>query len=252
MSNENKKPMQLEVTSFENFPTLATMAVEETAKIAKRVNKLFRTAFVDYHGCIISFTPGNGNTAPWQQFMVELHFKPVSAGTVPADETRVRAFRPIEERKGTDILSGLKNIYGTMNSSARFQLTEDAAHILAEFMIAGTNVDPAKPESYAAYKAEYQDAVMFGQSPIMIKITGISLIALIRKIYGTKNADGQRVEYGISPMGPVSNQALNNNGMIAANWRVQILQIVGDKTFELAASMGFAPMGNNGGLVTDF
>lgn len=253
MSNANneKKPMQLEVTSFENFDKLATMSVEETAKLAKRINKLFHTAFVDYHGSVIHFVPGQGNVQPWQQFMVELHFKPVSVGTVPAGETRVRAFRPIEERKGDDILSGLKNIYGTMNSSERFQMTEEAAQILSEFMISGTNVDPWKPETYKQFKAEYQDQVLFGQSPVMIKITGLSLIALIRKIYGTKNESGQRVEYGIAPMGPVA--AINNPmAQSTANWRVQIMQIVGDKTYELASSMGFVPAGNNGAVVVGF
>lgn len=252
MSNETKKPMQLEVTAFENFDTLAKLTVEETMKLAKRVNKLFTSAFVDYHGSVIHFVPGQGNTMPWQQFIVELHFKPITAGSVPANETRVRAFKPIEENKGDDLVSGLKNIYGTMRTSARFQLTAEAAQILSEFMIPGTNIDPWKPETFNQFKAEYQDQVLYGQSPAMIKITGLSLIALVRKIYGTKNEEGQRVEYGVSPMGPVSNNANNPMVQSTANWRVQILQVVEGKAYEVASSMGLVPAGGGGAIVTGF
>ena len=251
-TNETKKPLQLEITTPERFDKLAATTLTTTQKLAKRINKLFSSAFLDYHGSVVYCTAGNGNVAPYQQFMVELHFKPVPVGNVSAGEDRVRAFKPIEEVKGDDIVASLKNIYGSMRTSARFQLTEDAAQILSEFMLPGLNIDPWKPSSYDQVKGEYQDNVMYGQSPIMVKITGLDLVALIRKIYGFKNESGQRVDYGVIPYGPVTPNINNQMVQSAANWRVMIMQIDKDKTFDLASEFGIIPAGNGGSIVTGF
>lgn len=250
-TNEIKKPLQLEITTPERFDELAATSLTTTQKLAKRINKLFSSAFVDYHGSVVYSMAGNGNVAPHQQFMVELHFKPLTAGSVVPGDNRVRAFKPIEEAKGDDIVSGLKAVWGTLRTSARFQMTEEAAQILSEFMLPGTNINPWKPETYDQFKGEYQDNVMYGQAPVMVKVTALDLVALIRKIYGYKNEAGKRVDYGVLPYGPV---APNNSQMMqsAANWRVMVMQIDKDKTFDLASEFGIIPAGNGGTIVTGF
>ena len=251
-TNETRKPLQLDITVPERFDELAATSLTTTQKLAKRINKLFSSAFVDYHGSVVYCMAGNGNVAPYQQFTVELHFKPVAVGSLSAGEDRVRAFKPIEEAKGDDIVSNLKNIYGSFRTSARFQMTEEASQILSEFMLPGTNIDPWKPSSYEQFKGEYQDNVMYGQSPVMVKITGLDLIALIRKIYGYKNEAGKRVDYGVIPYGPVTPNLNNQMVQSAANWRVMIMQIDKDKTFDLASEFGIIPAGNGGSIVTGF
>lgn len=251
-ANETKKPLQLDITVPERFDELAATSLTTTQRLAKRINKLFSSAFLDYHGSVVYCTAGNGNVAPNQQFMVELHFKPVAVGSVAPGEDRVRAFKPIEEAKGDDIVAGLKNIYGSMRTSARFQLTEEAAQILSEFMLPGLNIDPWKPSSYDQVKGEYQDNVLYGQSPVMVKITALDLIALIRKIYGYKNEAGKRVDYGVIPYGPVTPNLNNQMVQSAANWRVMVMQIDKDKTFDLASEFGIIPAGNGGTIVTGF
>lgn len=256
-TNETKKPLQLDVQTPEKFEKLAATTIETTQRLAKRINKLFSSAFVDYHGSVVYCTAGNGNVAPNQQFMVELHFKPLAAGSVRPDEDRVRAFKPVNETTAntTDILAGLKNIYGNMRSSSKFELTEEGAQILSEFMLPGVdngkNVDPWKPSTFASVKAEYMDNPQFGQSPIMVKIAALDLIRLIAKIYGRKNEAGKRVEYGVIPYGPVTPM---NNQMVqsTANWRVLIMQIDSEKTLDLASEFGIIPAGNGGSVVTGF
>lgn len=251
-ANETKKPLQLDVKTPEKFEKLAASTLVTTQKLAKRINKLFSTAFVDYHGSVVYNTSGNGNVAPYQQFVVELHFKPLTAGSVSAGDDRVRAFKPISEVKGNDIVSGIQNIFNSLNTSARFQMTEDAAQILSEFMLPGTNIDPWKPSSYDHLKGEYQDNVLYGQSPVMVKITGLDLVALIRKIYGNKNESDKRVEYGVLPYGPVTPNMNNQMVQSAANWRVLIMQIDKDKTYDLASEFGIIPAGNGGSIVTGY
>lgn len=257
MSNTNKEntgkrqPMYIEITQPEKFDKLAATTLETTQRLAKRINKLFSSAFVDYHGAAIYCMAGNGNVAPYQQFMVEIHFKPLTVGSVNQNDTRVRAFKPIEEGVAkSDVVANLKRIYGNFKSSARFELTSEASEILSEFMISGTNVDPFNPATYNQYKAEYQDN-QFGQNPVMVKIVNLDLTKLIRKIYGNKNEEGKRVDYGIIPYGPViptANAMVNNN----ANWRVIIMQIEAEKTFDLASEFGLIPAANGsiGPIVT--
>lgn len=246
MSNtETRKPMYIEVQQPEKFEKLAATTMETTQKLAKRINKLFSIAFADFYGSSVYCTAGNGNVAPYQQFMVELHFKPLSVGSLAPGDSRVRAFKPIEEgTTNSDVVAGLKSIYGTIRSSAKFQLTEQAAEILSEFVLPGVNVDPFKPSTYDQLKAEYQDNQFVGQSPIMVKLTGFDLAKLIKKIYGGKTEDGKPVDYGIIPYGPVApnvnNQMVQNN----MNWRVLIMQIDKDKTFDIASEFGLIPAGN--------
>lgn len=259
MSNTNtseiKKPLQLDIVTPERFEKLAATTLETTQRLAKRINKLFSSAFLDYHGSVVYCTAGNGNVANNQQFSVELHFKPVAVGAVNPDDKRVRAFKPIEEAKGTDLISGIKSIYGAIRSSARFELTSEASQILSEFMFPGVdggkNVDPWNPSTYNTVKYEYVDTPMYGQSPIMIKISGLDLVRLIAKIYGRKNDSGKNVEYGVIPYGPVmpiNNQMMQNT----ANWRVMILQIDAEKTLDMASECGIIPSGNSGSVVTGF
>lgn len=246
MSNtETRKPLRIEITQPEKFEKLAATTMETTQKLAKRINKLFSVAFADFYGSAVYCTAGNGNVAPYQQFMVELHFKPMTMGSLAPNDTRVRAFKPIEE--GTvksDVVAGLKSIYGNFRSTSKFELTSDAAEILSEFVLPGVNIDPFKSSSFDQLKAEYQDAPQFGQSPIMVKITGIDLSKLIKKIYGSKNEDGKPIDYGVIPYGPVAptvnNQMVQNN----MNWRVVIMQIDKEKTFDIGSEFGLIPAGN--------
>lgn len=256
-TTETKKPLQLEITTPEKFDKLAATTLETTQRLAKRINKLFSSAFVDYHGSVVYCTAGNGNVAPNQQFMVELHFKPVAAGSIHPSEDRVRAFKPIAETSaGTeDIVAGIKNIYGNLRTSSKFELTSEGAQILSEFVLPGVdngkNVDPWKPSSFNTIKAEYVDTPQYGQSPIMVKVCGLDLIRLIAKIYGRKNEAGKKVEYGVIPYGPVTplnNQMVQNT----ANWRVLIMQIDAEKTFDLASEFGIIPAGNGGSVITGF
>lgn len=244
-TNERKQPLLIEVTEPQKFEALASTALETTQRLAKRINKLFSTVFADYYGAVVFCNAGNGNVAMYQQFMVELHFKPIPAGAMNANDSRLRAFRPINEdtNKG-DVISGLKSIYGNYRTTAKFELTEEAAQILSEFMFPGTNIDAFKPESYNNFKAEYVDQAQFGSTPVMAKITNLDLTRLIKKIYGGKNENGKPVDYGVIPYGPVTPN-LNNQGMqTSANWRVMIMAVEAEKTFDLAAEFGLIPAGN--------
>lgn len=251
--NEKKQPMYISVTEPQKYEVLASTSVETTQRLAKRISNLFKATFVDFHGCAIYFTPGNGNVSPAQQFSVELHFRPVDVESIAVDDERLRAFKPIEEGTSkSDIVAGIKNIYGTLKSSARFQLTKEGAEILSEFIMPGVNIDPFNPSSYDHIKAEYQDVQQYSQNPIMVKIMAVDLTKLIRKIYGTKNKDGKKVEYGIMPHSPVvpgfGNTMMQNN----ANWRVIIMQIEVGKAYDLAIEMGIIPSsnGSNAPIVT--
>lgn len=244
-NNKERKPMFIEVTEPQKFEKLAATTLETTQRLAKRINKLLSTVFADYYGAVVYCAVGNGNVGMNQQFMVEVHFKPLPAGALNPNDNRVRAFKPIDEAKtGDDVVANLKAIYGTIRTSAKYEMTKEAAEILSEFMMPGTNVDPFKPDSYDRFKAEYVDNTHFGAAPAMVKVMNLDLTRLVKKIYGYKNEDGKSVDYGVIPYGPVTpnfnNQMVQNN----ANWRVIIMQIEAEKAFDLAAEFGLIPAGN--------
>lgn len=243
-TTEKRQPMYIEITQPERFEALAATTMETTQRLAKRINKLFSTAFADYYGAAIYCMAGNGNVGP--QFSVEVHFKPIEVGSLGPDDGRVRAFKPIEEdTPKSDVVANIKKIYGSFRTSARFAMTPEAAEILSEFMINGTGIDPFNIQTYDRYKAEYVDNATFGQTPAMVKVSNLDLSKLIRKIYGNRNDEGKKVDYGVIPYGPVAptaNAAMNST----ANWRVIIMQIEAEKTFDLATEFGLIPASNGG------
>lgn len=244
--NSERKPMYIDVVEPQKFEALATTTLETTQRLAKRINKLLSSTFADYYGAVVNCTVGNGNVANYQQFMVEIHFKPIEAGAIPESDGRIRAFKPIAEPKdSSDVVSNLKAIYGNFRTSAKFEMTSEAAEILSEFMMPNIGINPFDAKTYNNYKAEYVDQTHFGVSPVMVKVINLDLSKLIKKIYGSKNSSGKRVDYGIVPYGPVT-PTYNNNMAVqsTANWRVIIMQIEAEKAFDLAAEFGLIPAGN--------
>lgn len=241
---EVKTPCRIHVDQPEKFDQLVSTALETTQKLAKRINALMHTAFVDYKGCVIYTNPGNGNVNPNNVFAVELHFKPVDASAVSMTETRKRAFRPIEESVNKqDIVANLQSIYGK-NGSSKFEMTIEASQILSEFMLNGLGIEENKPATYDRFKFEFQDnqTFGFGAPSIAIKVAGLDIIKLIKKIYGSRSENGKKLEYIINPLGPVvpmGNQQVN----ASSNWRVAIMQLDTDNVFETATEFGFANAG---------
>lgn len=238
-NNENKKLLLLETVEAEPFEKLASTTIETTQKLGKRINKIFSDAFVDYHGCYIYCMPGNNNIQPWQQFAIELHFKPITLGGAVTGNGKIRAFKPIEEAKSDDIVHGLKAYWRTMTTSKRFEMTEEAAQILSEFMIPEANIDPWNPNSYDHVKFEYQDQSPYVQTPAMVKVTGLNILALVKKIYGNKTEDGKYTEYGVTPYAPVNQNVYANQPLQSAvNWNIVIMQLDVDKIRDTASELG--------------
>lgn len=242
-NNEKREPMYLAVTETQKFEKLASTSLETTQRLAKRINKLFSTAFADYYGAVVSCVAGNGNINAQQMFNVELHFKPIPAGAINPNDSRIRAFAPVDETKKTDdLVSNLRAMYSSLNTSSRYVLTKEAAEILSEFMLPGTNIDPFNPKSFDNLKSEYTDNSRFGANPAMVRIVGVDITKLVKKIYGNKDAYGKKVDYGVIPYGPVTPN-LNQN-VSTANWRVMIMQVEAEKAFDLAAEFGLIQGGN--------
>lgn len=256
MSNNNtntkREPMMIEVTEPQKFDKLASTTLETTQRLAKRINKLFSTVFADYYGAVVSCAAGNGNVNAQQMFMVELHFKPVPAGAINPNDNRMRAFAPIDEAKGDDVVSGVKSVWNNFRTSAKYQMTKETAEVLSDFMLPNLNINPFDAKTYDQYKAEYVDNSHFGMAPAMVRVTGLDLTKLVKKIYGDKNADGKRVDYGVLPYGPVTPNINNPMVQTTANWRVIIMQIEAEKAFDLAAEFGLIPAGNGsvGAVIT--
>ena len=258
MSNQNNKPLRLVVEETEKLEIVSGTAIETTLRLGKRINKLFLSAFSDYVGCHISVNTGNGAVNMNQMFMVELHFKPLPAGAIDPNDKRVRAFKPMNEafvnNAGmVDIYSGLQQIYWnqTASNSKKYAMSENAAQILSEFMIA--RVDPWKPESYDMYLKQYSSGPAYSNGPEMMKLVCVDLTKLIRKIYGRFDEDKNELEYTVIPFRPVNNFAGGNPIMQGnANWYVNITPINVNKLKELAVEMGMAATNMDSQIITGY
>lgn len=257
-NNQNKKErLRIVMDETEKLEVVGSCAIETTVKIGKRINKMFLSTFSDYVGCHISRNMGNGAMNMNQQFIVELHFKPLQAGAVAPGDNRVRAFKPItevENNNGGSIYSDLQRIYQPFNSanSKNFTITDSAAQILSEFMIG--RVDPFDPKTYDQHMHEYHDAPAYmNKGPLALKLVNLDLTKLVRIIYGNKDEDGNKLEYGVVPFRPVNNFNYANQYMMAnANWYVNITPINVNKLNELMVEMGMASAGVENNIITGY
>lgn len=222
MNNNNNanEPLRL-VTEPQPFDGVMKSKLTTTLALSKIVNQLFRPVFSDYEGCIIA-------PDAYGQLQVALYFK--DKGMTGSDD-KVKSLIPVIERvKGTSAIDRIMQM-NLRNSSKAYDLSKDTKDILSEFIYTRGNAKV----NWNQHVLEQTERQYNGQI-IYVKVVGLDLVRLVRKIYGGK-IDGSRIDYNISIIKPIGADVQGIN----QNFLINIQQLDSKEVERLANEIGIVP-----------
>ena len=166
-----------------------------TIDMAAILGEMFSAVMPDYYGCRIRINNGlidNGypniyNSLEPGALYVDLYLKDTK-GTAEFKNLKRNGEAPVAENgeKKASLSSRFVSVVGAQSNRA-FTVTPETYEILEEFMPRGANTRWVEhtAEIYTQINAPY------GQNEVVVVISGLSLNALITKLYGKKTEEGQ-------------------------------------------------------------
>lgn len=224
-ASQKQEPLTLNIEPLE-FDGVMKSKLTTTISLAKTVNQLFRPVFSDYEGCII---------APDQfgQLQAALYFKDKPMVT---REDSIKTLVPVTERvQGTSAIDRITRM-NLRNSSKSYDVSKDTKDILSEFIYTRGN----SKVNWNQHIVEQTERTYNGYS-IYVKVIGIDLVRLVRKIYGGK-IDGSRIDYNISIVKPIG---MDMSGGMNQNYLINIQQLDSKEVERLASEIGVVPVQGN-------
>lgn len=238
---EKKEPVTLTVEPSE-FDDDAGVVFMTGAMLREKINGVFRSVFADFDCCTIGMATQNSIDVIYNSFglnslYVDLHFK----------ENGVDGFHMLKHRsetKGSSMLSRINYTIGANNTRA-YILDEDGLEALEEFL-PGFNPKNRKKISVDQWNRRIFEQNMstvpgmvgygfYGGNAIDVVVTGLSLEAILKKIYGGEK-DGEYFDYACSII-----RGTANRDMI-----LQIVQLKASVVNKLANMIGISNMYNYG------
>lgn len=224
-ANQKAEPMRLNVEPLE-FDGVMKSKLTTTISLSKTINQLFRPVFVDYEGCII---------APDQfgQLQVALYFKDKGQ---PMNTESIKTLVPVTERvQGSSAIDRIMKM-NLRNSSKSYDISKETKDILSEFIYTRGNAKI----NWNQHIVEQTERNYNGYS-IYVKMIGLDLVRLVRKIYGGK-LDGSRIDYNISIIKPIG---MDVTGGMNQNYLINIQQLDSKEVERLASEIGVVPVQGN-------
>ena len=222
---QKQEALRINIEPLE-FDGVMKSKLTTTIALSKTINQLFRPIFTDYEGCII---------APDQfgQLQAALYFKDKGMNR---REDSIKTLIPVTERvQGTSAIDRITRM-NLRNSSKSYDVSKDTKEILSEFIYTRGN----SKVNWNQHIVEQTEQAYNGYS-IYVKIIGIDIVRLVRKIYGGK-INGSRIDYNISVVKPIG---MDMTGGANQNYLINIQQLDSREVERLASEIGVVPVQGN-------
>lgn len=219
--NTQREPLRINVVKERKFDSLTESLFCSSTDICKMINGLFAGLFPDYVGCSIQCNTNvtgnvNGipvypnpdgvlNELPLNSYYVNIIFK--DRGNSALRDGEVKTMIPLHQVNGNNNSGGsLKDRYvrfnGIMMSSKNYKISDETKEAIEEFMIIPNGIK-LNDKFWNSRTIEYTEGVSVGlydnKYVSHCRIVGLSLEKLISKIYGSKDENGNSVEYLVTP-----------------------------------------------------
>ena len=217
--NNEKEVARLRVDQPLKFEhTLETM-ITSTFDISKTVNQLFKAAFDDYEGCVI--TPNHLGNLDVKLYFVDNGGKQM----VPLIDRNGAPSRSMNER--------IKNM-NSINKNKTYRLSDETLEILSEFV--ETSGGMKNKINWNMLVSEVADPTYNGYR-ILMQVSSISINKILRTLYGNKSENGNYIDYMLQIVRPVSQSASANN----TNFLVTVLKLDQSSVEGVAKRVGIIP-----------
>lgn len=212
------EPTRIKVNGVRTFEPITQTMIIETNEMCNLINSLFAPVFHDYVGSAIMFNSAGAagiaagmpvypnpdgviTDIPLNQHYATIIFKDL--GSLADGESSIKNLKNINDVKADS--SSLRSRYmafaSVANRSKNYELTLDTKEALEEFMLR-PRYAPVNKDFWNRRVLEYAEPVQGIYDNKMIshvRVIGLSLDALVSKIFGTKDDEGNRVEYLVTP-----------------------------------------------------
>lgn len=217
--NGRPEPLRLDIKPMD-FDGVMKSKLTTTIALSKTINSVFRKVLTDYEGCIV---------APDQfgQLQVALYFKDKGA----AMDGAIKSLIPVTARNQGDKAIDRLMRMNLRNSSKSYDISAETKQILSDFIYTRGN-SKVNWNNHIVEQTEQQ----YNGYSIYVKVIGLDLVRLVRKIYGGKK-DGSRIDYNVSIIKPVGVDIAGNN----QNFLVNVQQLDSKEVEKLAAEVGLVP-----------
>lgn len=251
------KTTGIDVTPVD-FPSTLDCQLMTTIQLGNLINGLFRPLFRDYVGCnvhqvnITATIPnavGPNGLVPANQppvgnvviprYEAELYFQQgANTQAVEGAIANIKAVGTTDSRKKNDLMARINSINSRAIPGKNITLTDETREMLDEFFLypyrkiitVKKQDDSGKTVHEKVSVPAYDEKLIYevtdaGQTSPMnygayLKVTNLDVIALLRKIYGSKNELGHSVDYELRAIRPIQNY-----GMMPSNTINSLLQL---------------------------
>lgn len=224
--NKNNKP-EKEVTKIEvkeplTFESMLDGKLITQADLAASINSLLSGVFADYEGCHL--TP---NVQFPNVLDIALYFKDKG----PVTDGRLKSVISTKIPEANTPFARIKSM-NLRNQEKNFDLNEDTKQALSELMYPSNgqfDKETGLPKvNWKQCACEIAEPNGFGLQNIYVKVIGVRLESVLRKIYGSKDDEGNRVEYNVQLInGLVNIQRINVNLLNELVAKIGIVPAVG-------------------------
>lgn len=240
-NKEEKQPVTLSVEPSE-FDDDAGVIFLTGSMLREKINSMFRAVFADFDSCTINIATQNSTDVIVNSFgigslYVDLHFR----------ENSVDGYHMLKRRsetKGSSILSRINYTIGANNTRA-YILDEDGLEGLEEFLPGFNSKNRKKITTDQWNRRIFEQNLstvpgmigygIYGGNAIDVVVTGLSLDAILKKIYGSEK-DGEYFDYACSIVRGTANRDLI----------LQVTQLKASVVNKLANMIGITNMYNYG------
>lgn len=231
-----REKFTIEVAEPLEFQTIAKTAYYSSNDFCKMVSELFSSVFADYEGCLFDAT-SNGMAS------ISLIF---NHGNYDEDATCATE-KMGGKTSGSSLIDRSRIRDRQMTEGDRYYLTEDGKDAIMPLLnpVAFNNGNP----NWRHLVSEIQDNsngsyYNFGRGTQYTKVSNISLSKLCGLIFGTKDKNGDDLEYDVKLAAPMMNQYQVGNG-ITGNYMLTVTSISSEVVESLYRKMGWVSAGAN-------
>ena len=206
-----KTPVKVKVVKPATFMNCADVTFSTSAEVAAAINGMFEAVFDDYSGCNIVANAVQGRGI----VVTPILYFSVRPEAEYADESKTFAFAPIIKNPGDDIVQRrMKVLTGSSMINTKVNITEDGNSALADFVLGDFTNEKKIP-----WTSDYYN-VFSNNMETYIAVSKLDIVKLISKIYGEVDANGNKIFYQTTAVGP----AANSYGRME-NWIFYILRV---------------------------
>lgn len=231
-TEKNKAPeYKIRMIDSADFDPVIEISTKTTKRLSVAINQMFQGAFKDYVGCHLSVVPMQMNGSMIYTTVARLVFK-----VLPIDQydwTKFHYAFKQDNIKEASMVEKIARITTPQQNYNKFvSITDDGKSALIDFIWHYMKKDKMKWSDHYQVKI-IQDGTPNGAC--YISFNSVDPIALVKRIYGMYDPEGNPYEYALKPVKPVS---VTDTKSGLYNWLIQIERATPGSAERAAADVG--------------